>query len=367
MNSLLKIRIITHHAVHNHGAVLQLYALEKVLSKYDPNVCALDYQKNYDFLDENANTKYNISIKSIPYYLGFLRKNGFTKTFFNVKKRGVLESFKRGHAMVGEYYSRCKDLDAVFIGSDEVFSIEPGLNPFFWGMGVPTDNCFAYAGSFGPTTQDFIREKHAVEYIKGGISRFSKITVRDENSRRIIHELSGVLAEQVCDPVILYRFCDERNQFKRPMHEKYLFVYAYDNNMNDSEEVAEILQYAKENSIKVITAGFYHKWCDRSVNVNPLELLCWISFAECVITDTFHGTVMSMVMNTPFATKIRGNRNKLGFLLEEYNCQNREIKDFKELGSLLNTKMSFDEVNRIMSEKQVQGCAYIQACIDSIG
>lgn len=87
MNSLLKIRIITHHAVHNHGAVLQLYALEKVLSKYDPNVCALDYQKNYDFLDENANTKYNISIKSIPYYLGFLRKNGFTKTFFNVKKK----------------------------------------------------------------------------------------------------------------------------------------------------------------------------------------------------------------------------------------------------------------------------------------
>lgn len=367
MNSLLKIRIITHHAVHNHGAVLQLYALEKVLSKYDSDVCALDYQKNYDFLDEDANTKYNISIKSIPYYIGFLRKNGFSKTLFNVKKRGILESFKRDHAMVGEYYSRCKDLDAAFIGSDEVFSIETGLNPFFWGMGVPTDNCFAYAGCFGPTTLRFIQEKHAVEFVKGGIQRFSQISVRDENSRKIIHELSGVLPEQVCDPVILYRFSEEKKQFKRPMQEKYLFVYAYDNNMNDEGEVTSILRYAKENSLKVVTAGFYHKWCDRSVNVDPLELLCWISFAECVVTDTFHGTVMSMIMNTPFATKIRGNRNKLGFLLEEYNCLNREITDFKNLGSVLDTTMSFDEVNRIMTEKQMQGRAYIQACIDSIG
>lgn len=362
----MKIRIITHHSVHNHGAVLQLYALEKVLAQYDPTVCALDYQKNYDFLPECANQKYNISIRSIPFYLGFLRRNGFKKTFFNVKKRRFLEAFKKEHTMVGEYYSRCKKLDAVFIGSDEVFSIEPGLNPFFWGMGVPTEYCFAYAGCFGPTTLEFIREKHAMEFISAGIKRFARISVRDENSQNIIGELSGSFPIQVCDPVILYGYIDEKKKFVRPMKEKYLFVYAYDNNMNDSEEVACILRYAKEKSLKVITAGFYHKWCDRSVNVDPIELLKWIYFAECVVTDTFHGTVMSMIMNTPFATKIRGNRNKLGFFLEEYQCLDREIKDFADLDSVLNIGMNFDNVNRIIAEKRAEGRAYIQSCIESL-
>lgn len=366
MNSLLKIRIITHHAVHNHGAVLQLYALEKVLSKYDSDVCALDYQKNYDFLDEDSNTKYNISIKSIPYYIGFLRKNGFSKTFFNVKKRGILESFKRDHAMVGEYYSRCKDLDAAFIGSDEVFSIETGLNPFFWGMGVPTDNCFAYAGCFGPTTLDFIREKHAVEYISAGIKRLSRISVRDKNSQCIISELSDSVPVQVCDPVILYGFSGEKEKFKRPMQDRYLFIYAYDNNMNDPEEVNSILKYAREHAFKVVTAGFFHKWCDKSVNVNPLELLQWIAFAECVVTDTFHGTVMSLVMNTPFATKIRGNKNKLGFLLDEYGCSDREIDDFDKLDNIFQNEIHFEEINKIISKKQKQGKEYIQSCIEQI-
>ena len=58
----MKIRILTHHSVHNHGAILQLYGLMQVLKKYDDTVCALDYKKNFDFLEDYADQKYNQSL-----------------------------------------------------------------------------------------------------------------------------------------------------------------------------------------------------------------------------------------------------------------------------------------------------------------
>ncbi len=362
----MKIRIITHHAVHNHGAVLQLYALSKVLSKYDKTVCALDYKKNYDFMDEHADRKYNISLKSIPYYLQYLAEKGLGRTWFNVNKRRILEEFKQENKLVGGYYSYEQDLDAVFIGSDEVFSIEPGLNPFFWGMGVPSKYAFAYAGCFGPTDMDFIKEKKAENYIKAGINTLDGITVRDKNSHDIIKELSGASVEQVCDPVILYDFEEEKKLFNKMTTQKYLLVYAYDERMNDEEEWKHIKSYASKNDLKIYTVGFYHKWCDKSINATPLELLQWIRGAECVVTDTFHGTVMSMVMNVPFATKIRGNRHKLGYLLEEYNLLDREIVDFANLSEIFEKQIDYTAINAVIRQKREQGLAFIDSCITKV-
>lgn len=362
----MKIRILTHHSVFNHGALLQLYSLKKVLEKYDESVCALDYKKNYDFMAEFADLKYNISLKSIPFYMKYLCSKGAGRTLFNIRKKRILDRFKEENALVGEYYSRCKEMDAVFVGSDEVFSIEPGLNPFFWGMGVPVKHIFAYAGCFGPTDMDFIRTMYAEEYIRAGIARFDEISVRDTNSGDIISQMSGKNPKQVCDPVILYRFLNEKKNFKRAIKDRYLLVYAYDENMNNPEETKFICDYAKKENLKIVSAGFFHGWCDKCVNVTPIQLLQWINSAECVVTDTFHGTVMAMIMNTPFATKIRKNRNKLGNLLKDYGLEEREIKDFFSLDDILRNKVDFDSVNTIIDQKQKQGKDYIDMCIRKI-
>lgn len=363
---MMKIRILTHHSVHNHGALLQLYALMKVLKRYDKTVCALDYSKNYDFLGAFADKKYNISIKSIPFYLGFLKEKGLKRTLFNIRKKNILDRFKKEYHMVGEYYSRCKDMNAVFVGSDEVFSIEPGLNPFFWGMGVPADHVFAYGGCFGPTDLEFIREKHAEEYIKAGIERLDRISVRDINSQEIIKEISGQKSIQVCDPVILYGYLREKETFKKKISDKYLLVYAYDENMNDEKEVVEIRKYAAKNHLKVVSAGFYHRWCDKCVNVDPIQLLEWICGAEYVVTDTFHGTVMSMIMNTQFATKIRGNRHKLGYLLSEYGLEEREVMDFSKMTDIFRKPIDFKRVNVLIEQKRKIGMSFIEHCMKDV-
>lgn len=362
----MKIGILTHHDVHNHGAQLQLNALIKELESLGHSAKALSYTKNFDFLDNDASRKYNISLKSIPYYTKYIFKEGIRKTLFNIKKKSILEQFRRINKLISGYYSKEDDLDCVFVGSDEVFSIEAGLNTFFWGMGVPNKNVFSYAASFGPTNLDFIKEKYAIEFITAGVNRLSKISVRDKNSKEIISNLTDNEVTIVCDPVILYGYEKEVNELQRPNHGKYIVVYAYDNNMNQKDEVDNIVAFAKANEFKIISAGFYHSWCDKNINVTPIELINYIKHAEYVITDTFHGTVISIIMNTQFSTKIRGNRNKLGFLLEEYGLSDREISDFSNISTLLSNEINYEKVNLLIKEKRQQSLDYIRTCLRSV-
>ena len=359
----MKIGIITHYDVHNHGAILQLYAMVRILRSRGHEVKALTYKKNYDFLEDYADTKYNISLKSVPYYIHYLIEKGIFQTGFNYKKRKILNSFKSEKNLIGGYYSKEIGLDAVFIGSDEIFSIEPGLNPCFWGMGVPCEKVYSYAGSFGPTTIGHIKEHCAVEFIAAGIERINRISVRDMNSKMIIEAISDKKVEVVCDPVILYGYREEAEKYEPPSEEPYLLVYAYDSNMNDDIEIKYIKKYAKEKKLKIISTGFYHRWCDKCINVTPIELLRYIKYAKCVVTDTFHGSVMSIVMNTEFFCKIRGNSNKLEFLLNEYNLNHRILDSFQELNDIGNKKIDFNMVNREVEVKREQAISFLDSCL----
>ena len=226
----MKIGIITHYNVHNHGALLQLYALKSVLEKGNNDVSALTFKKNFDFMESGIDKKYDISIKSLFWYLSYIRKIGLKRTFFNIRKKNILDNFKR--PLIGEYYSRAKNLDAVFIGSDEVFSIEAGVNPFFFGIGVPCSNIYTYAACCGPTDLKIIKEKRMEQLIKAGLQDVKKISVRDKNTFDVVSSLTNKQVDIVCDPVILYGYIDEIEKAERKIKDDYLLIYAYDNNMN---------------------------------------------------------------------------------------------------------------------------------------
>ncbi len=359
----MKIGILTHYNVHNHGALLQLYALKKILEEKGNDARALIFKKNYDFMAVGAEKKYDISIKSLFYYISYLKKFGISRTLFNVQKKKILDEFRK--PLIGEYYSRAKNLDAVFIGSDEVFSVEAGVNPFFWGIGVPCENIFSYAASCGPTGIESMRELRVASMIGAGLKEMKKISVRDHNTKKMVESL-GYDACEVCDPVILYGYKDEQKKLERKIQKNYLLVYAYDNNMNDETEVQKIKEYAKRNNLMIISAGYYHKWCDKCVDASPIELLGYFKYANGVVTDTFHGSVMSLITNTDFVTKIRGNKNKLFDLLERYELTDRLMEDFSEIPKKMCKKIDFDKVSLLLEESQKTSLAYIMSCLEEI-
>lgn len=359
----MKAGIITHYNVHNHGAQLQLYALSKQLGRFGYDAKALTYKKNYDYLELGIENKYNISFRSVPYYVGYLFSKGIGRTLYNYNKRKTLNHFRWGNNLEGEYYSKAADLDVIVLGSDEIFSIEPGLNPCFWGMGVPCDKVISYAASCGPTDEKFIREHYADEFITAGINRIDAISVRDRNTYNIIKVRTDKDVTIVCDPVLLYDFVEERSVAKRPTEKKYCIVYSYDNNMNDDETVNTIRNYAKKCDFEVYSVGYYHKWCDKNINLTPLELFPWFENAECVFTDTFHGTIVSLVCNAEFVTKISGNGNKLGFLLEQYGVTERRVATFADIPKIISEKIDYTVVNKRIEESRTQSLDFLKSAV----
>ena len=362
-----KTGIITHYDVHNHGAHLQLYALSKVLDTFGYEAKALRYKKNYDFMAENASKKYNITLASIPTYFKYLIQKGIGRTIYNMKKRSTLKNFRAKQNLIGEYYSHAKDLELVVIGSDEIFSIEPGLNPWFYGMGVPCEKVISYAASFGSTTKEFICDMYAEEFITAGLKHLSNCSVRDENSQCIVNSFLGEKPPIVCDPVLLYGYTNEiacvRKKQKKN-RKKYILVYSYDNTMNESENVKKIRSYAKAKGLKLYSVGFYHKWCDKNINVDPLDIFDWFVGAEEVITDTFHGAVLSIVTNSTVFVKLKPtNKNKLLWLMKEYGLEERVLDDFSELNTVSGNNIDFNKVNALVEEKRQYSLNYLKGAL----
>ena len=145
--------------------------------------------------------------------------------------------------------------------------------------------------------------------------------------------------------------------------DKYMIVYAYDQRMNAQEEVAAIKAYARKMGYKIVTPGFYHKWADKCVNVSPIELLNWFQHAECVVTDTFHGCVMSIISGREMAVKLRDNANKLLNLMKEYEILERKLDDTMQLEEVFSRKVNWDATNRQVKERRASSMAYLKKMI----
>ena len=111
----MKYGIITHYDVHNHGALLQLNALIRVLRGLGIEAKALQFEKNYDFMGHSMKAKYEISIKSLSIYLKFLAKRGVKSTLFNYQKRRLLNDFRKDQHLIGPYYTEWGELDGVVV------------------------------------------------------------------------------------------------------------------------------------------------------------------------------------------------------------------------------------------------------------
>lgn len=367
----MKAGVITHYDVHNHGAHLQMFALIQVLKDLGfDEVKALRYRKNYDFMGaDKIESKYNFGINSIPLYTRYLFRKGIRRTIFNYNKRKLLKEFRDKYDLVGEYYSEATNLDLLVIGSDEIFSLESGLNPCFFGFGIQCKKIISYAASFGPTTLKYIANHNSEKFVKSGLENIGFLSVRDENSMNIVENYLNKKVPIVCDPVILYEFNNYFNRYKINKYrdtipDKYCIVYSYDDNMNDFECVKSIKDYAKKRRLVVISIGYYHSWCDRNIQSSPLELFKWFSGAEMVFTDTFHGCVLSLVCNTQFWVKLRNNQNKLTYLLAEYDLQkSRLIENFNSLCDFDSSPIDYVKINFLLNEKRSSSLKYLKKAL----
>ncbi len=352
--SLKKVGILTWYKTVNHGAVLQAYSTLNVLKSISCNPIMLDYTRN---VKRVSSSRRKITLKNFI--------DHFIVKVFNKKKNVLFNNFIRDYLIVGDFYDKESNLDSVIVGSDMVFEYIQGYNPFMYGKDVNCNNIFSYAASFGKHSPQEVSESEHSEEITKLLLDMKNIGCRDENTYEIVRALTG--REDMTmniDPVLLYGFEKEKETWNtiRPK-KKYIALYAYHSTMNNPEEYKYIKAYAKSNGYEIISVGYYHSWVDRCINAGPKEFFSLLLNAECVITDTFHGTVFSIILNKPFISYIRENGFKVRYLLQQLKMEDRIVENNKESLSEKIINCKFEVCNSILEDLRGKSLEYIKKCL----
>lgn len=361
----MKVGILTHYNVYNQGALLQMTAMHHWLKSQGHEPVILTYEKNFDFL-EGEKEKNSASLKAIPYYLRhYLVEKGIGLTLFNTHKVLTMKQARKQFTYAPHNQSGC---DAIVIGSDEVYSIDVGINPMMYGHDLGGVPAIAYAPSFGRSTPELLEEYGCTEIVRSGLAKMAHLSARDTHTRDMVQAFTGREVPMVCDPVLLYN--GEYNTAHKPIGKPYLVVYAYSSHMIDPAEIKAIRSYAKAHGLITVSLGTYHSWCDRNIVCNAEAWYGYFKDAACVITDTFHGSVVAMKNHCNVAVFIRESINafKLRSLLAETGLSDRRLEAItrENLEAVLSRTIDYNAVDAELEKMSVRSEAYLKAALEDV-
>ena len=154
--------------------------------------------------------------------------------------------------------------------------------------------------------------------VKGPISKYLKISVREKSGIFIVHELVNKNAELVCDPTLLLDKEEWRILAKEScirLNEKYILVYildyAYDPYPHIYSRIEEIQQKIKLPI--VVLSGRKQNFLKNAKFINvvgPCEFLSLFMNASFIITNSFHGTAFALIFEKHFVSVIKDRTNE---------------------------------------------------------
>lgn len=370
-----KIGIMSMQRIYNYGSFLQGYALKRLIESIDSDneVSFIDYNPGEPLVKEKniESTGIKRKVEKIKEYYNVdaSLKNKFR--FFNHKRTYA----KRFFPLLGitDEKKDSTGLDVLVIGSDEVFNCvqantNVGYSRDLFGHQTAAKKVISYAGSFGNTTIEKIKKFNIEVELQDDFSRFSAVSVRDQNSYNIIKELKVLDPSINVDPVLAYDYMKLESKIpkNRLYKEKYMIVYGYSGRLN-SEENTILREYAKSKQFKILCFGGVQGCCDEFIDCDPFELLAYFRDAEAIVTDTFHGTIFSIINNKPFATIIRksteysyGNEEKLSYLLKKFNLEENGIDKALNVSAVISKQIEWTQINEILLKERIKTEMYIR-------
>lgn len=296
----MKVGVITFHNAHNFGASLQTWALQKVLKKYDLDSYVIHYHPAV--IDNLYDPIKCTGIKRCIRIVTLKRKHKNKLTRFLNYQKFIRTQFK----LLGDYtnYEKLRGanlcLDAYITGSDQIWNHQhtDGFDPaYFLDFAEEQSLKLSYGASIG---KDYLPAKY-IENIKNSLSRFHFISVREESAVSAIQALTNTKTEVVLDPTLLLTKEDYSELIQKPqIQEKYIFVYMMEKN---KEVILFANQIAKALGFPIIHRHqqkiFKNEIASCYTGI-PGDFLGLIEQAELVITNSFHGTVFSIIYGTPF-------------------------------------------------------------------
>lgn len=362
--------------IANYGSFLQAYALKQLIENLGHSVEFVDYHVGAPVINDKADNgnKYIRKIEkgfetfrhkaSLSHKLAFIQyKQSFGKKYMPLL--GISDEMNYNPI-----------LDCLVIGSDEVFNCiqknsNVGYSPELFGKNNRAKKLITYAASFGNTTLEKLDKYGKTEEIAELLSKFNAISVRDKNSGEIVGRLTDKIPVYHLDPVLAYDYtnhCDKIPELR--LSEKYLILYAYSGRISE-EEADWIAAYAKKKNLKIYAIGGIQKCADHFIDCSPFEVLAYFQHAEEVITDTFHGSIFSVITHCRFTTIVRksvgnsyGNEEKLSDLLKRLRLTGRMTTRVEDVERINEQSIPYSEVDDILHRQRKTTAEYLKKNIE---
>ena len=358
----------------NYGNRLQNYALQRVLKNLDIDSETIQYEPRYfDEVKNNVNIlkklNKNFKIGLKPVLQKVYRR--INKNKFNKKEDErfyKFEEFKKNNIKFSEkkynYDSNLKELneeyDFFITGSDQVWNPGyEGMNEFYYLNFANFDRTIAYAPSFGVSN---IPEEKKEFYIRM-LNNIKYLSVREEKGKEIIKELTEKNAIVVLDPTLLLDKKEWQKVSKKINYkEKYIATYFLGILTSDKRKIIE--KFAKEHNYKII--DIYDRNNINSIFAGPSEFLGIIENSEYVFTDSFHGTVFSIIFEKPFTVFERYSEIKSKSMNSRIESILRLLKLEKCQQVVNKNGIDYNIVKEILSEKKKESIEFLQNSIEEI-
>lgn len=370
-----KVGIVSCYFKHNYGSMLQAYATQKILDDMNIENETINIDKNIDF--SNGKKKYYMgqvfNFQFIKSKLGMIKLKLDKKINKNLGKNISIrdkkyEEFRKNFRLTEPYKTYAelnekaeKDYSSVIVGSDQLWLPVNVVADYYTLNWVPEDvNKISFSTSFGVSV---IPEKYKEEY-KKFLNRINYLSTREVAGQKIIKELTGRDAILVCDPTLLFNKNEWMSiQKEEPIIKgKYIFCYFLGKNIEHRKFAERLKEKTGYKIVSLNHADEYVKYSDMFADeapydVGPAEFLNMIRNAEYVCTDSFHGTVFSLINNVKFFTFRRYNskskvstNSRIDSLLGIVNLKERLINGDEDVEKEIEKKIDFENVNIKLEE-----------------
>ena len=320
---VMKIGIVTYwSSSDNYGQLLQCYALQRFLTIQGHDVFLIRYlpenkkniwEKLRNFIYSKNKKKYLTLIYELYLEIWNRKKNKDRR--FSEFREACIVSTKKIYRSIQDLRSNPPIADVYVCGSDQIWNNSLNdENAAGWYLDFGNVRKIAYAPSFG---REVVPSEY--EFLKKYLGKIDKIGVRESSGKKICDMLGIADSRVVVDPTLLlngsqYEMLMNNYMMNGLGTKRYVFMYFL--NVKRKEEIFwnQMNSFFKQHDldVKYVNASGYVKARSILRNVKPLylsipEWLMYLKWANCVLTNSFHGVVFSLLFHKPFIAVLLEN------------------------------------------------------------
>lgn len=356
----MRIGILTFHFSDNFGALLQAYALRKWFIDRGHTAEFILYHPTH--VEEGGSMRLSINPSAMKANIKnlYLMSTAFLhKHFGNKHQARKFAEFRTNYLgisgnslrTIGDLEAIASRYDLIVAGSDQVWSpsVQYGFDPAYFLVFSGNANArrISYAASFG---KDKISSSELMT-LTSLLQTLQGISVREASGVDIVKEASGRDAACVPDPTLLHTGYDELLGAAEDGHSGHVFCYAL--------RTAETIRVVAETAAQALSApiispyNMHRRWREigQTVHPGPAEWISQLARARFVVTNSFHGTVFSILFRKSFLViELPGVRTAMNArslnLLEQLGLLNRFIdkRSTAQAMDLINTPIDWNSV-----------------------